>query len=123
MAEFTSNIGGLLSMWLGFSLFGFYNLNEKFLLRIANYFWNKRKNQSNKPGKDDGHDHADHEDGDVLNVDDNVDQTQQPNQFPNEFHSSSSNISYRKSNFRRKIARVPMAKRMNNIYAIKRLST
>lgn len=119
-------------MWLGFSLFGFYNLNEKFLLRIVNYFWNKRKNPNNSTtSTDDGHDHVDPDDGDDNMDDDdvvvdeivNVDQKQHSNQFPNEFHSSSSNISYRKSNFRRKIARVPMAKRMNNIYAIKRLST
>ncbi|UXI15550.1 hypothetical protein NH340_JMT01493 [Sarcoptes scabiei] len=45
VAEFTSNIGGLLSMWLGFSLFGFYNLNEKFIVRLINYFWRRRKAQ------------------------------------------------------------------------------
>ena len=42
MAEFTSYIGGLLSMWLGFSLFGFYGLAEKSVVRILNHFLEKR---------------------------------------------------------------------------------
>ncbi|XP_027194316.2 uncharacterized protein LOC113789029 [Dermatophagoides pteronyssinus] len=45
IAEFTSNIGSLLSMWLGFSLFGFYNLNEKFFVRLWRHCMNERPQQ------------------------------------------------------------------------------
>ena len=47
IAEFTSYIGGLLSMWLGFSLFGFYNLIERTLVRLWMFIKEKRSNRNN----------------------------------------------------------------------------
>jgi hypothetical protein len=46
MAEIVSYIGGLLSMWLGFSLLGAYDIVEAMILRIIRYLGN-RKNETN----------------------------------------------------------------------------
>ncbi|KAJ6219496.1 hypothetical protein RDWZM_005308 [Blomia tropicalis] len=47
LAEFTSYVGGLLSMWLGFSLFGFYGLSEQSIVRFVNYCIKKRARKRN----------------------------------------------------------------------------
>ncbi|KAH9521784.1 amiloride-sensitive sodium channel [Dermatophagoides farinae] len=56
IAEFTSNIGGLLSMWLGFSLFGFYNLNEKFFVRLWRHCMGIKQQQNTTTRNDDNDD-------------------------------------------------------------------
>jgi hypothetical protein len=46
MIEFTSYIGGLLSVWLGFSLVGAYDVLEAAVLHIYRYLEDERKKTS-----------------------------------------------------------------------------